>query len=259
MSKKLGFILSSGAVRGIAHVGFLQAMEEEGIKPDVITGCSMGSIVGGCYLAGKTPKEMKEIALSLKAMDIFDLNLNPLRKKSLFASKKMRSILTKLVGDIKIEDLPLKYGSIACDLVSGKTVSFTEGSLVDAMQASSSIPTVFAGVEKDGMFLIDGGVLERCPITLAKELGADVTVCVDVLGELTPYTDMKNIFSLVTRWVEVIDNYHSKINPIDDADLILHPDLGCVSQFKLEKQEFIYKQGYILGKESAQKIKDLLK
>ena len=105
MAKKLCFALGSGGSRGIAHIGFLQAMDENGIKPDAIVGCSMGAIVGACYCAGITPMQMKETADSLKYKDIADIDFFPFSKKGLLRSVKMRNKITSLLGVSTFKEL----------------------------------------------------------------------------------------------------------------------------------------------------------
>ena len=119
MSKRLGIILGSGGARGFAHIGFLQAMEERGIKPDVMTGCSIGAVIGAAFLRGKSPKQLKKTAFSLKQNDLVDFNLGLFKGMSLLRSVKMDSLLKKHIGIKTFEDLPIHFAVIATDLESG--------------------------------------------------------------------------------------------------------------------------------------------
>ena len=103
--KKLGFALGSGGSRGVAHIGFLQAMQENGIEPDCIAGSSMGSVVGACYAAGMSVEEMKNVVFELKALDILDISGNVLKNQALFKSKKMRAKLGEYLGEKTFEEL----------------------------------------------------------------------------------------------------------------------------------------------------------
>ena len=102
--KKLGFALGSGGSRGVAHIGFLQAMQENGIEPDCIAGSSMGSVVGACYAAGMSVEEMKNVVFELKALDILDISGNVLKNQALFKSKKMRAKLGEYLGEKTFEE-----------------------------------------------------------------------------------------------------------------------------------------------------------
>ena len=179
MAKKLGFALGAGSARGIAHIGFLQAMDEAGIKPDYIAGCSMGSIVGAAYASGMDLNKLHEKVMGLRFFDI----IKPTRQRGgLFAPQRVRNLLVKHIGDLDFNDLQIPFHCVAVDMLTQSVVEFSEGSVLDAIVASSSIPSIFCPSEKNGMRLIDGGVVERVPCVQVKNMGADVVVAVDVLG-----------------------------------------------------------------------------
>ncbi len=259
MSKKLCFVLGAGGARGIAHIGFLQAMEENGIKPDSIVGCSMGAVVGACYSIGIPPLQLKNIADDLKFKDIVDLNLKIFSKKSILQSVKMRNKITQLLENKTFENTKIPFMCVAVDLVSGKSVGLKEGSLVDAVCASSAIPTIFRPVEKDGMDLVDGGILERVPTKYAKQFKADVIVAVDVLGKLPKYNETKNVLGHFLRTIDVADSHNTqKYLNENKPDLLVYPKLGNMSQYKVEKLDFAYEEGYKAGKKAIKKIKNFL-
>ena len=258
MKKKFGLVLGSGGSRGFAHIGFLQALEENGIKPDVMTGCSIGAVIGAVYLAGKTPRQMKNIAFKLKKGDLIDLTLNAFKSMALLRSVKLEQQLEKYLGSKTFADLSIPFATIATDLISGKLITFTEGDLLTAVRASSSIPTVFAPIKKDGMLLVDGGLLSRTPVAAAKDLGAEVTVAVDLLGNLPDYTEVGNIIQLAMRAIDVGDHRDQRPRRRDVPDLMLNPDLKGINQYKIAEQEFTYDVGYKLGIDNAQKIKELI-
>ena len=179
MAKKLGLALSSGAARGWAHVGVLHGLKELGIEPDVIAGCSVGALVGGAYLTG-----------ALDDLERWARSLTPLSALDSFSLKVHRGGLID-VGpafkafekyDRKIEDLPIKYGAVATDLATGEEVTMTSGSVLEAARASSAIPVVFHAVRRDHRWLVDGALANPTPTTLARALGAEVIVNVDVNG-----------------------------------------------------------------------------
>ena len=260
MAKKLCLALGSGGSRGIAHVGFLQALDENGIKPDCIVGCSMGAIVGACYAAGITPKQMKETVDSLKFKDIVDVHFFPFTKKGLLRSVKMRTKITSLLGDASFESLNIPFACIAVDLVKGEVVTLKDGDLSEAVSASSSIPTVFRPVEVGNMELVDGGVLERVPVRVAKEeFNPDVIVAVDVLGKLREFKPLTGLLSLLLKVVEVNDcqrtkRYFKKYKP----NILIEPELGDMLEFKVERLDFAYDEGYKAGLKYVKKIKKLL-
>ena len=259
--KKLGFALGSGGSRGVAHIGFLQAMQENGIEPDCIAGSSMGSVFGACYAAGMSVEEMKNVVFELKALDILDISGNVLKNQALFKSKKMRAKLGEYLGEKTFEELNIPYGCVSVDLVTGQTVEFTEKyAVADCVQASSSIPGVFRPVKLDGMVLVDGGVRNRLPVKLVKKMGAEVVVAVDVLGELRRADKPLNIITVILRTVDIYDSQITEMKlKKDKPDLLIRPDMGDMSQYKVKNFEVAFDAGYKAGMENADKIKELLK
>lgn len=256
--KTLGFALGSGGSRGVAHIGFLQAMEEAGIKPDYISGCSMGSIVGAAYASGMAPEEMRKAACALRLFDLVDVTPKP---GGLIDTRKMRKLLERYVGDVTFEELKIPFTCIAVDMLTQKAVQFQTGRVVDAIVASSSIPTIFKPTELDGMRLIDGGVLTRVPVNEVKKMGADRVVAVDVLANMACREKCPNAIVVLTEVVDIMDNYRTaryKKEHRKKYDLWLEPELGRMSQYSFKKLDFAYEQGYKLGCEYAEQIKELL-
>jgi len=261
VSKKLGFALGSGGSRGVAHIGFLKAMEEKGIKPDYIAGCSMGSVVGSCYALGMSPEKMHKIVTKLKFSDIFDLSINPFHNGALLATKKMRKLLEKHLKNHTFDQTVIPFKCVATDLVTGNTYAFGgEEKLVDGVCSSSSIPGVFKPMEYKDMVLVDGGVKCRVPIDQVKEMGADVVIAVDVLGSQKVMKKKFNVFSVMFRSFEIADCEITTLRKgKQNPDLFLEPDLGDMVMYKFKDLEMAYQKGYELGMENADKIKELIK
>ncbi len=262
MPKTLGLALGSGGSRGVAHVGFLQALEEAGIRADFVTGCSMGAIVGACYAAGMSPEEMKKIALTLKLSRIATLNISPLKNNGLFRFTKARNLMTSLIGNVDFSDLKIPFQCVATDLDKGKTVVLSEGNVIDAVLASSSIPGAFCPA-KAGKYgrLVDGGILERVPTKELKTMGADVVVAVDVLGDLLVKKNSGNLVDTLLRFIDIMDTRQTqkkRRSRSRNIDLWLEPDLGGMDQYKVKNLQFAYDKGYELGVANRDKIKALL-
>ena len=262
MSKTLGLALGSGGARGVAHAGFLFALEEAGIVPDYIAGCSMGSVVGGCYANGMTAAEIKEAILGLKLNDILDVSVAVISKMSILRSKKMRDLLAEYLGDTKIEDMKIPFRCVATDLISGKLHVFKEGSAVKAVQASSTIPTVFRPVEMDSGLYVDGGCLCRVPVKVVKEMGADVVVAVDVLQNAAePIDEVHNILSMALRIFDIMDTNQTNMRrELEEGmcDLWLEPEMKGMSQYVIKDLDKAFDEGYELGKANIDKIKSLI-
>lgn len=263
MSKTLGLALGSGGARGVAHVGFLCALDEENIKPDFIAGCSMGAVVGGAYASGMPSEKIKELALHIKTRDLVDVRPSIITKMSLLSGKKMETMLKKYLGDTKIEDFKIPFKCVATELYSGQLHVFEKGSAVDAIRSSSTIPTVFRPVKIDGQMFVDGGCLCRIPVKIVKDMGADVVVAVDALkNTFEPVDDVNNIVSLVLRVFDVMDsNQTLQSRKIEEGlcDLLIEPEMAGMSQYVIKDLEKAFDEGYAAGKANAEKIRELLK
>ena len=256
--KTLGFALGSGGSRGVAHVGFLQAMEEAGIRPDYISGCSMGSVVGSAYASGMSAEEMHRAVTSLRFFDLVDVTRKP---GGFLDTRKMRKILARYVGDVQFDELKIPFTCVALDMISQKIVQFKEGSVLDAVVASSSIPAVFKPTEREGMRLVDGGVLTRVPVCEVKKMGADVVVAMDVMGNKPCREKCPNPIVVLSDIIEIMDNYrmdeYKKKNK-KKYDLWLEPALGNMNQYSFKNISFAYAEGYKIGKANAEKILELI-
>lgn len=259
MKKTLGLALGSGGSRGVAHIGFLRALEEVGVKPDFITGTSMGAVVGAAYASGLTTEEMKQAVFSLRLLDLLTFTG---KRGGVSGTKKMRELLIKYIGDITFKDLKIPFRCYAVDMISQQLIEFSSGSVVDAVVASASIPVVFHPLEKDGMRLIDGGVLERVPVSQVKQMGADVVVGVDVLGRRDASEDAPNVLKMLIETIDIMDNHRTARRKQDFEDIIdfwLEPELGNMSQYDLKQIRFAYEKGYELGQKNANEIRKALK
>ena len=260
MAKKLGFVLGSGGSRGVAHVGFLQAMEDNGIRPDFITGSSMGAVVGSNYANGMTPKRMMKEVVELKKMHLLDFDLNILKSQSLLRSNKLTQILTKLLKNKGFDDLKIPFACSAVDLKTGKIVTLKDGDLVKSVQASATIPGIFKPVEIGNYALIDGGIKQRLPVDACRELGAEVIVAVDVLGDVKYADKAYNVVSVMLRTIEIMDcAQRDFLVKEEKIDLLLQPEMGSISQFKFSNYDISYESGYKIGSENVEKIKKLIK
>ena len=173
--------LSSGGARGAAHVGVLKVLEEHGIAPAVIVGSSMGAEVGGIYASGIGLGEMESLWRSSSFGDVFRTLLPTIPWSGWSSGNGITRYLRKLIGDPRIEDLPIQFAAMATDLQSGGPFPIRSGSLVDAIRASVSVPGLFNPVWFDGHLLIDGGVSNPMPVDVARRLGASLVIGVDVL------------------------------------------------------------------------------
>ncbi|BCD61667.1 NTE family protein [Nitratiruptor sp. YY08-26] len=179
--KKISLVLGSGGARGYAHIGAIEEIEKH-FEIIAISGASMGALIGGLYAAGKLD-EYKEWVLGLDAFDVMKLLDFSFDKRGLVGGERVKRKLRQILGNVNIEDLPYSYTAVATDLKKHREVWFQKGDLLEAIRASIAIPSFFTPVEKDGMLLVDGGVLNPLPVAPTMSSPSDLTIAVSLLGE----------------------------------------------------------------------------
>ncbi|MFT4241837.1 MAG: patatin-like phospholipase RssA [Acidovorax sp.] len=180
---RLGLALGSGSARGWAHIGVLQALQEEGVRPDIVCGASIGALVGAAYAAGELER-FAEWVQSLGLREVFgfmDFNL----AGGMLKGEKLIAFWRRHFADFAIEDSPLPFAAVATDLHSGAEVWLRQGSIADAVRASIALPGLFTPVARDdGRLLVDGGIVNPVPTSLARAMGADIVIAVDLNADI---------------------------------------------------------------------------
>ncbi len=182
--KKLGYALGGGAARGLFHIGVLSVLEEYGVAPNIIAGTSMGSIIGALYASGLKTRDLKQIACSIDWKQVVHLtDFAALPRGGLIQGSRILALLKSILGEANFCRLKYKYAAVAADLYTGQQVVFTEGSLIQAIRASISIPGVFTPVCHEGRYLVDGGLVNVVPVSVCRDLGADFVIGVNVIPD----------------------------------------------------------------------------
>ena len=183
MTAKIGLVLGGGGARGLAHIGILKVLIREHIPIDVISGTSMGGIVGAMHAVGLSPDQMEAEATKRGDIgQIFKLVDLQLVGSGLVGGKRIKKMLVEMLGaETTFADLRLPFAVIATDYNSGREVVLKDGNLADAVRATMSVPGIFEPVEIGGFKLLDGGVLDNVPVGVARSLGAEKVIAVDVL------------------------------------------------------------------------------
>lgn len=181
-NKDVALVLSSGGARGLAHIGAIDELEGQGYHITSVAGCSMGALVGGMYAAGKLA-EFKQWMMGIdkkKILSLLDLSLSI---NHLVKGVKIIDALKEVVPDVKIEDLDIPFCAVATDWESGREVVFRKGSLYEAIRASISLPLFFDPVKRDGMVMVDGGIMNPLPLNRVARTGDDLLVAVNVSAQ----------------------------------------------------------------------------
>lgn len=183
MNKKVALVLSGGGARGIAHIGAIEELEQQGFQIHSIAGTSMGAVVGGVYAAGKM-KEYKEWMCTLDRQKVLNLIDFTLSTQGLIKGDRVFARMKEFIPDTHIEDFPIDFAAIAADIIHHKEVIFRTGSMYDAIRASVAIPSVITPVKTNGTVLVDGGVMNNIPVNRVKRIDGDILIVVNVNADI---------------------------------------------------------------------------
>jgi NTE family protein len=181
--RKIGLALSSGMARGWAHIGAVRALVKLGFEFDVIAGCSIGALVGGCYLAGKLD-ELEQWAMALNKRKIVSYLDMGLRSGGLIGGGKLAAELRHYLGTPKIDNFSIPYAAMTTDLVTGHEIWLQKGDLIEAMRASFALPGIFPPVKIQGRWLADGALVCPLPVAACRALGADMVIAVNLNADM---------------------------------------------------------------------------
>ena len=255
-------VLSGGGARGAAHIGVLKVLEELRVPIDCIAGTSMGSLVGGAYATGMTVAEMQALiggvsmqalmsekpprqdqairrklddrsilaGLELGLSDDFDLTL----PKGIISGVGLETILrrlSKVQGYRKFDELPVPFRAVATDLVTGKAVVFAEGELPSVMRASMSIPGAIAPAEVSGQLLVDGMLVDNLPVDVARAMGAEVVIAVNLGTPLAKRDEIRSLIGVTSQMVSILteQNVQASLALLRPSDVLIEPALGDFS------------------------------
>lgn len=260
---KVGVALSGGAICGVAHISFLKVLEENGIKIDMISGISMGSVVGGLYASGMQLKDMEIVVKSLSKNDIIEVNFFKLLKEGIFSGKRIEKILNEYLKVENIEDAKIKFYAQAADLKTGELYTFEKGPFVEAIRASTAIPGVFTPIYKNDTVYVDGGIIHNIPYKILKEKGADVIIAVNCLNEYKVEETPKSTISLVANALLLTNDIiwkHNKETYKDCYDIFCTNATENVSPLSTNFKEIprILETGKKAGEKYIFEIKDII-
>lgn len=220
---KIGIALGGGAARGFAHVGVLQVLEENGIKPDLVVGTSAGSLVAAIYASGKTAVQLQQVAEGMEEAAFTDWTL-PIFSRGLLRGEALAKYVNTVVGGKLLENMSIPLGVVATDLATGQGVLFRRGDTGTAVRASSAVPAIFQPVKIGQREYVDGGLVSPVPVRYAKSMGADLVIGVDISSapENNPSSDTLQIllqtFAIMGKSINSFE--------LNDADVVVHPSLA---------------------------------
>ena len=275
---KVGLVLSGGAARGLAHVGVLKALEEQGIHIDAIAGTSMGAVIGGLYASGYKIDELEKLALSIDwqeaLSDAPEREDVPFRRKQddrdflvkqklsfrddgslglplgVIQGQNLALLLESLLAhssDIRdFDKLPIPFRAVATDIVNGEKVVFRKGHLPQVIRASMSIPAVFAPVEINGQLLVDGGMVDNIPVDVAREMGVDIVIVVDIGTPLRGRKQLNTVFDILNQSITLMTRSNSEVQlaSLNSDDILIQPALASYGATDFGRSLDIINAGY---------------
>ena len=216
----VALVLGSGGARGYAHIGVIKVLEQQGIRPDFIVGTSAGSIVGSIYASGKNAQHLREIAMNMKANDVRDVTLD---LKGFFDGKKVENYVNAQVDQLRLEQFKIPMYVVATELKEGKKVVFNYGNTGQAVRASVSIPSMFVPTKIAEHEYVDGGLVSPVPVKVARDLGADIVIAVNILAQPI-HTETSNVWGLFNQNINIMQK-HLANEELKLADVVIQPDL----------------------------------
>ncbi len=247
---KLGIVLGSGSARGWAHIGIINQLAKYGITPHVVTGTSIGALVGAA-LASNRLQELETWVRGLNNWQVLGLLDWGLGRGGLINGEKVFEKVTETIGDLDFEDLSLPFGAVATDLVSGRETWLTKGKVKDALRCSCAIPGILAPKFYDGRWMVDGATVNPIPVTLCRALGADFVIAVDLTSDkshmLTKTQQPLLAETSTEQEPEATDEEEEKNEPHQPLDYAISDE---------EKQKNLFQQLMVSSKEAIQAYKD---
>ncbi|WP_147531899.1 patatin-like phospholipase family protein [Bacillus marasmi] len=197
---KIGLALGSGGARGFAHLGVMKVLKEERIPIDFLSGSSMGALIACFYATGLDMDQLYKISSAFKRKYYLDFTVP---KMGFVAGKRVKDLIRIFTHGKNIEELNIPVAVVATDLMSGKKVVFTEGPIADAVRASISIPGIFVPEKINGRLLVDGGVVDRIPVSVVKDMGAELVIAVDV-SHVKTNTEITSIYDVIMQSIDIM-------------------------------------------------------
>lgn len=250
----VGLALGGGMARGTAHIGVLRVLERNDIPIDLIAGTSVGSLIGGAYASGLSPDQIEEFARTIRWSDLGRVTVS---KLGFYSNARTEDYVREKFPVTEFEKLRIPFGAVATDIQSGKMVVFTEGSLPLAIRASCAMPIYYTPVEVNGRMMVDGGVVGHLPAAVARMMGADIVIAVDVNSQHRPIPPPTNLFTVMAQSLSVMGR-HTVSYLYQDADVVVIPKIGHIRPDDLSKAPEMIAAGEEAAELVIRKIKRML-
>lgn len=248
-SPTIGLALGSGGARGFAHISVLSVLEAHNIPLHVVAGSSIGALVGSLYCVGHSPEQIQKLSRHFPLKYWIDYTVP---KMGLIAGDKLKEVIRILTKGKMIEDLETPLSIVATNIEKGERKVFNRGPIAEAVRASVSIPGIFVPEKIDGEYYVDGGVIDRVPVSVVKEMGADLVIAVDVSFHETKQK-ISSIFDVIAQTIDVMEReiLHHRIL---EADILIRPNVGHYSTTGFAHTERILQEGETAARAAVPQI-----
>ncbi|MDR7072132.1 patatin-like phospholipase family protein [Fictibacillus barbaricus] len=246
---KIGLALGSGGARGFAHVGVIKALREADIPIDMIAGSSMGALVGAMVCIGQSDENMYRMATLFKRKYYMDYTVP---KMGFISGKKIKELMKLLTKQKNIEEAEIPLAIVATDLIHGEKVVFRKGPIADAVRASISIPGILVPEKIDGKLLVDGGVIDRVPVSVVREMGADLVIAVDI-SHFKAEQQVSSIFDVIFQSIDIMQREMVRWHEVS-SDIMIRPMVEQFSSTAFKDVNDIIAIGEEAGKKHIPKI-----
>jgi NTE family protein len=232
----VALVLGGGSARGFAHIGVIRALEQEKIPIDLVVGTSVGSLIGAIYAHDRNSFELEWTAFALEKDEIFDYGLlNAFTGMGAAKGEKLEAFIKGKVPTENIEDLKIPFVAVATDLNRGTKVVLDTGSVGRAVRASSAIPGVFQPVAHQGKLLVDGGLIDNVPVSVARDKGADIVIAVDI-GKQVSNFNIVDIIDVMLQSITIMNAENARFRK-READVLIEPKIGDVGMLDFTQKK----------------------
>jgi NTE family protein len=235
---KIALVLGGGAARGFAHIGVIKALEAQGISPDIIVGTSAGSVVGSLYAAGYNGFELQQLSMKMEESEVSDWSMP---NRGMIKGEALQDFINTAVKMITLEKMKKTLAVVATDLHSGEMIVFRSGNTGMAVRASSSVPGIFQPVSINGHEYVDGGLVSPVPVRVARSLGADFVIAVDI-SDKPQNNKTESSIDVMLQTFNIMGQSISR-NELPEADIVIRPVTPGISSTDFKDRHLAVLQG----------------
>ncbi len=250
---KVALVMGGGGARGLAHAGVIQVFSEEQLPVDIIVGTSVGALIGSLYAADVPVDTIVDMAQNMNWNKLISFKFSPV---GLYSTKKMEEFVNNYIGNKRFDELKIPFACVAVDIRNGEKVILKEGPVAPAVRASATMPGLFQPVEYRHRLLMDGGVVDNIPADVARLMGADIIIVIDVTAQ-TGIAKTNNALLILSQVIYIRGNFLSE-EQLKLADLVISPDIKNIVVSELNRGAECVDAGIVAARARVRQIKKVI-